>query len=129
MKRNNKKGFTIVELVIVIAVIAILAAVMIPTFAGIIDAANDSNLDQAAKNAYTNYLIDHAADAPDELTIKIADGADYVYYSVADGQIDFEQTEDAPANTVCNYTGDGYSVYYGTHNTTGEGGKCSNCGK
>ena len=28
MKRNNKKGFTIVELVIVIAVIAILAAAL-----------------------------------------------------------------------------------------------------
>ena len=36
MKRNNKKGFTIVELVIVIAVIAILAAVLIPTFSSIV---------------------------------------------------------------------------------------------
>lgn len=37
MKRQNKKrGFTIVELVIVIAVIAIMSAVLIPTFSGII---------------------------------------------------------------------------------------------
>ncbi len=36
----NKKGFTIVELVIVIAVIAILAAVLIPTFTGVIKNAN-----------------------------------------------------------------------------------------
>ena len=42
MKRNNKKGFTIVELVIVIAVIVILAAVLIPTFASIIKKANES---------------------------------------------------------------------------------------
>ena len=35
MKRNNKKGFTIVELVIVIAVIAILSAVLIPSFGGV----------------------------------------------------------------------------------------------
>ena len=43
-KTNNKqrKGFTIVELVIVIAVIAILAGVMIPTFGGIIETANRS---------------------------------------------------------------------------------------
>ena len=34
MKR--KKGFTIVELVIVIAVIAVLAAVLIPTFSSLI---------------------------------------------------------------------------------------------
>ena len=36
----KKKGFTIVELVIVIAVIAILAAVLIPTFSSVIDKAN-----------------------------------------------------------------------------------------
>lgn len=36
----KKNGFTIVELVIVIAVIAILAAVLIPTFSSVIDKAN-----------------------------------------------------------------------------------------
>ena len=41
MKRS-KKGFTIVELVIVIAVIAILAAVLIPTFSSLIKKANES---------------------------------------------------------------------------------------
>ena len=40
MRKTNKKGFTIVELVVVIAVIAILAAVLIPTFSGIIKKAN-----------------------------------------------------------------------------------------
>lgn len=39
---KNKKGFTIVELVIVIAVIAILAAVLIPTFADLVKRANES---------------------------------------------------------------------------------------
>ena len=39
---KNRKGFTIVELVIVIAVIAILAAVLIPTFSGVVKKANDS---------------------------------------------------------------------------------------
>ena len=42
MRNTNKKGFTIVELVVVVAVIAILAAVMIPVFSGIIDRANES---------------------------------------------------------------------------------------
>ena len=36
MIQKVKKGFTLVELVIVIAVIAILAAVLLPTFAGVI---------------------------------------------------------------------------------------------
>ena len=45
--KNNKKGFTLVELVIVVAVMAILVAVAIPTVASITnsatDAVNDSN--------------------------------------------------------------------------------------
>ena len=40
MKHTKRSAFTIVELVIVIAVIAILSAVLIPTFAGIIENAN-----------------------------------------------------------------------------------------
>ena len=43
MKINGKRGFTIVELVVVIAVVAILAAVLIPTFASVIKKANVSN--------------------------------------------------------------------------------------
>ena len=50
MRKSNKKGFTIVELVIVIAVIAILAAVLIPTFAGLIQKANESKDTQLVKN-------------------------------------------------------------------------------
>lgn len=42
MKKTSKKGFTMVELVIVIAVIAILAAVLIPTFVNLIKKANES---------------------------------------------------------------------------------------
>ena len=49
MRNTNKKGFTVVELVIVIAVIAILAAVLIPTFAGIIRQANLSADQQAVR--------------------------------------------------------------------------------
>ena len=62
MKKMNNKGFTIVELVIVIAVIAILAAVMIPTFSGIVTKANESAAAQVAtaafKEAYATELAD-----------------------------------------------------------------------
>lgn len=42
MKKTSKKGFTMVELVIVIAVVAILAAVLIPTFISLSRKANQS---------------------------------------------------------------------------------------
>ena len=53
---KNRKGFTIVELVIVIAVIAILAAVLIPTFSGVIGNANQSAALQTARSTLTNAL-------------------------------------------------------------------------
>ncbi len=67
MKRNNKKGFTVVELVIVIAVIAILAAVLIPTFAGLIQKANESNDIQAAKNMNTFLAAANVTDGVDSI--------------------------------------------------------------
>lgn len=49
MKKQGKKGFTIVELVIVIAVIAILAAVLIPTFSSLVKKAKLSADTQAVR--------------------------------------------------------------------------------
>lgn len=50
---KNRKGFTIVELVIVIAVIGILAAVLIPTFTTVTKQARLSSATSQAKNATT----------------------------------------------------------------------------
>ena len=60
MKRSTKKGFTIVELVIVIAIIAILAAVLIPTFASLIQKANVSKDTQLVRNLNTALVADNA---------------------------------------------------------------------
>lgn len=70
-KAVRRRGFTIVELVIVVAVIAVLAAVLIPTFSGIIEKARESAAMQEALGAYTEYLIDHAAEGND---------AEYIFY-------------------------------------------------
>lgn len=59
-KNKKRRGFTIVELVIVIAVIAVLAAVLIPTFSGLIEKAKNSAATQEALGAYTEYIINHA---------------------------------------------------------------------
>lgn len=59
MKRN-KKGFTIVELVIVIAVVAVLAAVLIPTFSNLIAKANVSADQQAVRSMNMALMSDEA---------------------------------------------------------------------
>ena len=58
MKRNTKKGFTIVELIIVIAVIAVLAAVLIPTFSNLIQKANVAADTTLIKNLNTALAMD-----------------------------------------------------------------------
>lgn len=59
-RKNNKKGFTIVELVIVIGVIGILSAILIPTFANLTSQAQKAALKEELQNAYTAYIIDAA---------------------------------------------------------------------
>ena len=73
-RKRNQKGFTIVELVIVIAVIAILATTLVPTFGDVIQRAQESAAKHAAKNAYTSYIVEHPEQA----------GAIFVYEN--DGQ-------------------------------------------
>lgn len=64
---NNKKAFTITELVIVIAVIAILAAVMIPTFGGVIESAKVGT-DTANAKILTTQLELALLDSGEEVT-------------------------------------------------------------
>lgn len=66
--KKLKKAFTIVELVIVIAVIAILAAVLIPTFTSIIRKANEASDTALAKNMNTVLSTAEAGgDAPADM--------------------------------------------------------------
>lgn len=53
MNRAKKKGFTLVELIIVIAIIGVLAAVLIPTFAGVVEKANLASDQAEVKNMNT----------------------------------------------------------------------------
>ncbi len=100
MKKANKKGFTIVELVIVIAVIAILAAVLIPTFASVTERAKESKAMQQARIAYENYLAENAdkADLKKDICIKV----DKYYFYVTDGQ--FDATAKESCNSGANFT-------------------------
>ena len=60
LKNKKKKGFTIVELVIVIAVIGILAAILIPTFINLTARANRISNESFVRNINTQLAMDDA---------------------------------------------------------------------
>ena len=102
MKKMNKKGFTIVELVIVIAVIAILAAVLIPTFSGVIESANKS---AALQKATASYKDAYAVALSDDGKITTADGtitSNDIDWVCADGSMSTTETIDGYTITVTN---------------------------
>lgn len=66
-RKKLRRAFTITELVIVIAVIAILAAVLIPTFSNVVKNANRSHDEQLVRNMNTSlnaYSIENGGKGP-----------------------------------------------------------------
>ena len=91
MKKQNNKGFTLVELVIVIAVIAILAGVLIGTFATVISRANQSKAMQEARSEWEEFLVDLDYTNNDEVALAtksfVIKKGDF-YFAVKKGQFD-----------------------------------------
>jgi prepilin-type N-terminal cleavage/methylation domain-containing protein len=79
MKKRSKKGFTLIEMLIVIAVIAILAAIAFPTFSAQLGKANkavdDANQRAAESLAYAEYLLDDTAGTTEQYTAVLVDNS------------------------------------------------------
>lgn len=87
MKKWRKKGFTIVELVIVIAVIGILSAVLIPTFSNVIEKAEVAAALQTAKNAYTEYASGEYVNGKTVYEVVIVKVSDKQFVNVINGNV------------------------------------------
>ena len=97
-KKHNRKGFTIVELVIVIAVIALLATILVPTFGNVVGKAKNAALVAEIKNAHADYVTQNAENEgySDTVYIKI----DGEFYLVEKGEIDMANENEPKINNV-----------------------------
>ena len=106
MRNTNKKGFTVVELVIVIAVIAILAAVLIPTVSGIIAKANESKDTQLVRNLNTALAADVDGDKTMAGALAAAAKFGYDIEKINASATDNEILWDSVNNVFCYLKGD-----------------------
>ena len=73
LKKNDKKGFTLVELIVVLVILAILAALLVPALTGYIDRAK-----RKAIVAETRQAVMAAQTLVDEEYAKLSAGADTI---------------------------------------------------
>ncbi len=98
--KTLKKGFTLVELVIVIAVVAVLSAVLIPVFGNVIKSSKVSAL-KSDLNTCTNTLVMYS----------LYNEVDYYTPAVVREFLKSEKI-DGLTSTSSKYCLDGYSVWY-----------------
>ena len=114
---KNRKAFTIIELVIVIAIIAILAAVLIPVFGNIIKTARTSFDMQLVRNLNTTLAVNQATDGSNKT---MQDALDDVFKS------GYDVTKITPTNAdneiLWDQTCDRFVLYYanGTYEALGK---------
>ena len=75
MKLHSKKGFTLMEMLIVVAIIAILVAILIPTFSGQLNkakwAADEANVRGWYAEQVMELMLDEDAEVPTSCDLEL----------------------------------------------------------
>jgi len=79
MKKNNNKGFTLMEMLIVVAIIAVLVAIAIPVFTNQLEKAREATDAANIRSAYAEVMACALTDAADETNGVKKGGTDGAY--------------------------------------------------
>ena len=71
LKKMNKKGFTLAELLIVVAIIAVLVAISIPIFSAQLEKAKEATDMANIRSAYAEVIANYLGDSTKRYTIKV----------------------------------------------------------
>ena len=119
---RQRRAFTVVEIVIVIAVIAILATMLVPALEGVTQKPDYTREIRAAKNAYSNYVIQSnghtvtfAVYRADDCFVAIRNGAVVGVYETADEALGALGLD--PGMTPSDTVGDRLFLYGGNTST------------
>ena len=63
MRKNNKKGFTLAELLIVVAIIAVLTAIAIPVFTTQLEKSREATDQANVRSAYADVMANYLTNA------------------------------------------------------------------
>lgn len=108
MQRTNNKGFTLVEILIVVIILGILAAIVIPQFSNASTDAKKNSLTsqlQTMRSQMELYKLQHNDRLPSKLTVAGLHGADPADWDQLTGQ------SDVNGNTGAAIVGDKYGPY------------------
>ena len=92
IKENNYSGFTVLELVIAVAVIGILAAVLIPTFSHLVEMSKQAQFKQNIDSLYKKYITSSESLSNTNNVIIVIEDEKYVLYK--DGKTDYNVYDD-----------------------------------
>lgn len=85
MKKNNNKGFTLMEMLIVVAIIAVLVAIAIPVFTNQLEKAREATDEANIRSAYAEVMACALTDAKDGTNKVVRTGN-------ADGSVTWSKT-------------------------------------
>lgn len=107
-RKNNKKAFTLIELIVVIAIIGVLVAILVPTMNGFVDDAKEAT---CLANARTGYSVAVAELNFNELRTGTAH-IDYTAANAMDNFVESQMTDINGSFTIVNTATTVTSVTY-----------------